>query len=329
MQMSSIESAAFAFSTTPFTPVSFLDDDDNGLQATIAVSNATKSIYIAFRGTDGEEQDTWTDIDLCLTPFLLPPVDTSSSGSGSTGDIPDTATNSTLRGSSTKPGTLGPFGKVHSGFYSRLFDPKKKLYKNLADQVQAVVAKYPSTYNIITCGHSLGGSESLFLAAILALQVFPNRAIRSYSVGMPKTGNEAFKNKMESIDNLSIVRMVCNSDFAPHIPLPGLTHTGHLLLYLDEDYDNSHGVGRTDFSLDLYYRQGGSKNDGYAGVPLKDWLVTPIDFVWPLGNLYPIFSHIPWRYEEAADRAYRQGIWPTKFVPYEERSCGFLSYFGW
>ena len=80
-----------------------------------------------------------------------------------------------LAGVSTHSGFLNAWNSVAAGVIST---------------VEAQVAAHPN-YAIVTSGHSLGGSLSS-LAAVSMKYNFPNNAVRMYTYGQPRTGNDAY-----------------------------------------------------------------------------------------------------------------------------------------
>ncbi|SPC67473.1 related to triacylglycerol lipase precursor [Ustilago sp. UG-2017b] len=82
--------------------------------------------------------------------------------------------------------------EVHGGFQ----DTWLRTADSVLAQVKAAVAKYPSA-PVLTVGHSLGASLSLFDALYLKKQL-PNKTVRSIVFGQPLTGSQAFANAVDA-----------------------------------------------------------------------------------------------------------------------------------
>lgn len=84
---------------------------------------------------------------------------------------------------------------------------------------------------------------------------YPNMRVTMVTIGAPRLGNDDFKAFSENLNNLSMWRVVYNSDTVARIPpnFIGYEHAGHLY-QIDED---SKAV--------IYYRQVG--NSKYEGAP--------------------------------------------------------------
>jgi len=87
----------------------------------------------------------------------------------------------------TSPGISPPADvSVHTGFLNS--------WNAVADSVVSIVKNQLSThskYAIVSSGHSLGGALAS-LAAISLKGNFPNSAVRMYTYGQPRTGNDNY-----------------------------------------------------------------------------------------------------------------------------------------
>ena len=251
-------------------------------------SNDTASIFVVFRGTDGELGDLVADLDIEQTPVIFPGWNDKDDGIA-VARTNFSAVNATL-------------GNCHRGLYGRLFGDGD-LYQDIDRELDAAVDAYPD-YDIVVTGHSLGGAEAVLYATYLSLVLYPDKNIRSYTIGCPVVGDETFKAAVESIDNLQMVRLVFNDDPIARVPSPSkepphdYVHAGHLLHYFFGD-------------LKLYYQQVGSDAKGYAGVSSSGWLLS---FTTSASTLMQrTFDHMPWSYTGAMAQIFRLGTWPENF----------------
>ncbi|KAF7968694.1 hypothetical protein HWV62_29642 [Athelia sp. TMB] len=106
-------------------------------------------------------------------------------GSSSAGDFLTDA--ELLLDDYTSPGVTPPANvSAHSGFLNAW----NSVAPGIISQVTTQLTSYPG-YAIVTSGHSLGGSLSS-LAAMSMKANFPNNAVRMYTYGQPRTGNDAY-----------------------------------------------------------------------------------------------------------------------------------------
>ncbi|KAF7965376.1 hypothetical protein HWV62_44099 [Athelia sp. TMB] len=130
-------------------------DSTTYTQGFIARDDTRKEIIVALRGSSSVG-DFITDAELLLEDY-------------------------------SSPGVTPPSGvSAHSGF----LDAWNSVAAGVISSVKAQVAAHPS-YAIVTSGHSLGGSLSS-LAAVSMKYNFPNNAVRMYTYGQPRTGNDAY-----------------------------------------------------------------------------------------------------------------------------------------
>lgn len=155
--------------------------DTSGTQGFVARDDKRKEIVLAFRGSL-EVKDAFVDILIIMTPLKA-------TGVSNVGDA-----------------------YVHTGFQYAY----NVVGKTVLDLVKAQVAAYPS-YNIVVTGHSLGGSVASF-ASLALKEAFPNKPIKLYTYGQPRTGNAAFASLVENrIGVNNIFRAVHTFDGVPTI----------------------------------------------------------------------------------------------------------------
>ena len=117
-------------------------------------------------------------------------------------------------------------------------------------------------YRILTTGHSLGAADAVLTAVALKLQdQYADELILSISFGCPKTGNSAWREFVNSMDGISIWRLVNSLDLVPRLPGVRFHHVGHTL-------QMDGGVARA------YWLHDGDKALGYRGVPFG-WNTLP------------------------------------------------------
>ena len=104
-------------------------------------------------------------------------------------------------------------GKVHRGFYDKLFEIEngKPRCSYLIDLIQ----KYPDNYDIYMSGHSLGGGLATVFYPYLKHDKDISNKITIVTFGCPRTGDAVFKNSI----NLITRRYIYNNDLVPHLPL--------------------------------------------------------------------------------------------------------------
>ncbi|CAG8513753.1 7018_t:CDS:2 [Paraglomus occultum] len=106
-----------------------------------------------------------------------------------------------------------PGAKVHAGFLAVYNDTREEITQIVKDQV----AQNPG-YNVISVGHSLGGSLALFqtLDLLDTPGLSPDK-LMTFTFGQPRTGNDAFAQYVESLP-VKIYRLVNKNDIIPHLP---------------------------------------------------------------------------------------------------------------
>lgn len=102
---------------------------------------------------------------------------------------------------------------VHKGFW--------KAYTSIKDQIDSTNFEDFKGYEIITCGHSLGGA----LATICGSCLITTNKIYTITFGSPRVGNNKFCNAFNR--NVSLYyRFIHNNDIVPQIPKINYNHAG-------------------------------------------------------------------------------------------------------
>ena len=104
---------------------------------------------------------------------------------------------------------------------------KDSVQDEIFSAVKELMQRYPD-YKLIVTGHSLGGALSTICGTDLAI-LLPDVDVRVINFGAPRVGNEAFKELVESLPNLSITRLVHHMDVVPRTPMIGFKHVGHTI----------------------------------------------------------------------------------------------------
>eukprot|EP00980_Cylindrotheca_fusiformis_P009023 scaffold1934_cov79-Cylindrotheca_fusiformis.AAC.12 len=266
-----------SFQDTGSTEVMIVSTESSSSSLESEQQDGKGRIMVVFRGTDETADGDWlTNIDLPKVPSFGPP-------------------NRTLSASLVVP-ALDYFSgelknstislKVHRGFNNGVFSDG--LYDHVVSILNSnsLLGRDNGTYydhTVHFMGHSLGGANAQLMGTYYA-HFHPTISVHITSLGAPRQGNLAYKILAESIPNLSIWRMVYCNDIVPRVPNIRYHHAGHLLYYQCDDNDEN------DVGANAYYRQSGDPIQGYAGVSLWDWTVSPLaglDLVnHHLGNQY-------------------------------------------
>ena len=145
--------------------------------------------------------------------------------------------------------------RVHGGFSKAAF----QVYDDIDLAVHRIIN---STTNIddlahkdgkpviYGTGHSKGGGEAQIISAYMA-HLYPDLSVQMVNFGGPQVGNEAFKQWVERLDNLSTFRFVYKNDLVPRLP-PFYAKCGHLIQ-----------IERS--GIKAYWKQDGD-DDGYVGI---------------------------------------------------------------
>ncbi|PWN50289.1 alpha/beta-hydrolase [Violaceomyces palustris] len=109
---------------------------------------------------------------------------------------------------------LGSGAQVSTGFQTAWL----RTADTILSQVKTALTKYPGA-KVFTTGHSLGASISLLDALYLKKQL-PSNSVSSITFGLPRTGNQAFANAVDS--NLAgFVHINNGRDPVPRLPGTG------------------------------------------------------------------------------------------------------------
>lgn len=163
---------------------------------------------------------------------------------------------------------------MHRGFNGVFSDG---LYQTVLDAIMPLLEResnnelyYDNT--IYFGGHSLGGANAQVFGTYFA-HFHPNVKSHVITLGSPRQGNYAYKILSESMQNLSIWRMVNCRDVVPRVPYFGYYHAGHLLWKKcnppgDEKLRND--------IVEAYYRHTGDVDQKLANTP-RNFVVRSIE----------------------------------------------------
>eukprot|EP00563_Minutocellus_polymorphus_P015027 CAMPEP_0181047792 /NCGR_PEP_ID=MMETSP1070-20121207/15079_1 /TAXON_ID=265543 /ORGANISM="Minutocellus polymorphus, Strain NH13" /LENGTH=384 /DNA_ID=CAMNT_0023126509 /DNA_START=466 /DNA_END=1620 /DNA_ORIENTATION=- len=146
--------------------------------------------------------------------------------------------------------------RVHGGFSEAAFqiyddiDLAVHSILNSTTNIDDDLAHVDGKPVIYATGHSKGGGEAQIISAYMA-HLHPDLSVQLINFGGPQVGNEAFKQWVERLDNLSTFRFVNKNDLVPRLP-PFYAKCGHLIQ-----------IERS--SIKAYWRQEGG-GDGYIGI---------------------------------------------------------------
>jgi predicted lipase len=102
---------------------------------------------------------------------------------------------------------------IHKGFL--------KAYKSVKSQIDSIPFAQFENYDIITCGHSLGGA----LATICGADLSTTNKIYTVTFGSPRVGNTKFVSIFK--DHVTLYyRFVHHNDIVPTIPRINYNHVG-------------------------------------------------------------------------------------------------------
>ncbi|KAJ6615874.1 alpha/beta-hydrolase [Mycena sp. CBHHK59/15] len=170
------------------------------VQGFVARDDARRELVVALRGS-ASITDALLDAQILLVPFLTPGV-----------KLPSKA-------------------RVHAGFLAA--------WDSVALQISAALAgqrELHPTHGLVTVGHSMGGALAT-LAAVALQQLFPARAsapdaaVRTYSYGAPRTGNEAFAEYVNAQFGARAFRVVHADDGVPTMIPTSLGYHHHGVEY--------------------------------------------------------------------------------------------------
>jgi len=153
----------------------------------IARDDKREEFVVAFKGTT-DTTSILLDASIILVPLQgpgIPPLDSS------------------IASSAEEP-------HVHSGFLLAYISVARGVLAQLETQLQA----HP-TYNVVLCGHSLGGSIAS-IASLAVSHTVLGRKVSLYTFGQPRTGNRPFADLVErTIGTDNIYRCVHLIDGVP------------------------------------------------------------------------------------------------------------------
>jgi Lipase (class 3) len=171
-EVDSIDSGAVLLSKTPLK-IHWYRETTSGVEASVIVGTQTKVIYVAFRGTDGELQDTFVDSKFIRVPLSL-------------------------------PGLAGKkLGTVHKGWHTVLAE----VLPELDAALKSAIDKYPG-YTVHFVGHSLGGALAQLYGFYAAKTFLSDAQVRVLTVGQPRIGDADLSKSVEATPNLAVFRMV-------------------------------------------------------------------------------------------------------------------------
>ena len=155
-----------------------IHDDKFQTSGFVGVLPSSKSIYVAYRGSDNW-QNWMADLSTWMVPYTSFPV-------------------SECQGC-----------QVHSGFYNALLAD----FNAVTTEVKKLVSKYP-TYKVKTTGHSLGAA----LAQLAAMELTARgvAVTNTYNFGQPRTGNKYYSALVNKL--ITTYRHVHYKDPVPHVP---------------------------------------------------------------------------------------------------------------
>lgn len=159
--------------------------------------------------------------------------------------------------------------RVHRGFNGVFSD---NLYEDILNDINPLLQRtidgdnqqlyYNNT--IYFYGHSLGGANAQLFATYYA---FFHEDIKTHvvSLGAPRQGNYGYKILVESIQNLSVWRLVNCRDVVPRTPMFQYYHAGHLMWKRCDPPDSNSGLSND--VVEAYYRGTGDLEQGLLAVP--------------------------------------------------------------
>jgi hypothetical protein len=142
--------------------------------------------------------------------------------------------------------------RVHAGFNNAVFN--NGLFDRIRKTINEIKFDNPD-FRLLLTGHSLGAADSVLTAVAMKLQPeWKQELISSINFGCPKTGNWAWNNYVNSMDGLSIWRVVNGLDLVPRLPGIRFHHVGHTM-QMDGKMARA------------FWLHDGDKSLGYRGVP--------------------------------------------------------------
>ena len=166
----------------------FISDEDTDLQVGITVSEENQRINIIFRGSEST-YDWLHDLNI-------------------------------FKSCIDKKNNV----YVHAGFLSQLITNNNHV--KLIQKVKTLLDKHP-TYNVYSCGHSLGGALSTLFGYLLSLEI-PNE-VTVVSFASPRVGNFGWKEAFEKKENLTHYRITNRKDIVTAFPSILYYHVGEAI----------------------------------------------------------------------------------------------------
>jgi len=228
--------------------------DSQDTQVMVLSHPAKRYVAVVYAGTD-DLRNALTDADIVVKPFGP------RSANGTYALMPPDY----------------PAARVHAGFDNAVFHDG--LFDRILAQVRSVLEEGKSVrYRLLTTGHSLGAADSI-LTSVALTHYFADRPIMNVNFGCPRTGNEAWREYVNSIPSLAIWRFVNGIDIIPRLPTLYFFHVGHT-------------VQMSQLDAKAYYLHDGDAELGFAGVP-TGWGTIPFVIV-PFNG----YAHMIGNYEE-------------------------------
>jgi triacylglycerol lipase len=160
---------------------------------------------------------------------------------------------------------LGSTCKVHEGFWKAYDSVKNEVNSLLEDQTY-------SGYDIVVCGHSLGGA----LATLCAIYLPLVNKVSCVTFGSPRVGNDKFV-KIFSNRKIDYFRFIHDNDAVPMVPSVNYKHCGNQIR-LD---DNGKEIGYMNLWKRIIYWIKGKQKLNFDLFSIKDhFMDNYIKVVW-------------------------------------------------
>jgi len=191
------------FVSTSLNPSGFINGFDSEVVYAIAVSDATETISVVFRGSVNAN-DWLTNVQVNSTECKFPGF--------------------TSREDESKP--KRSFGLVHEGFYKYLFGETEAGFDGRTiSKGEAIMGrlmtlkKQKEGYKFVFTGHSLGGALSTMMSARAAALNEINSTIINVSYESPFVGDQAFRESFYEWEKKKSVQHLRMSNFEDIVPL--------------------------------------------------------------------------------------------------------------